>query len=83
MREMKPPSQLSDREIVKEARDIHEHFQQLVERFEQAPLPQRAEIRQEMAPLVSRERELRQEVLGRMSPEITRDRIPEPMGYSR
>lgn len=81
---VKPPAQLSDKELVTEAREIHAQFQQLAARFEQAPANQRAEIREEMAPLVNRERELRQEFTGRVSPELTRDRVPEQqMAFSR
>jgi hypothetical protein len=37
-----------------------------------------------MAPLVNRERELRQEFNGRPAPEITRDQMPQAeMSYSR
>jgi hypothetical protein len=83
-RELKPAAQLSDREIVTEAREIHANFRRLSERFEQAPAAQRAEIREEMAPLVDRERELRQEAAGRLKPELSQDRVPEQqMGYGR
>jgi hypothetical protein len=83
--ELKPAPQMSDKEIVTEARAIHASFQQLSERFEQAPTNQRAEIREEMAPLVNRERELRQEASGRLNPELAQDRVPEQqqLGYSR
>ncbi len=77
MRDLKPVAQLSKREIVSEARDLHAHFQQLSERYQQAPKIQRAEIRDEMQPIVNRERELRQEFTGRVNPEISRDRVPE------
>ena len=70
-------------EIVAEAREIHATFKQLSDRFEQAPVDQRAEIREEMEPLVHREQELRQEAAGRLKPEWSRDRVPEQLGYSR
>jgi hypothetical protein len=80
--EWKPATQLSTPEIVSEARDLHAHFQQLEERYQQAPASQKAEIREEMAPLVNRERELREEYTGRIAPEISRDRVPEQsIGY--
>jgi hypothetical protein len=83
-RELKPVAQLSDKEIVTEAREIHAHFKQLSERFEQATSGRRPEIREEMVPLVNRERELRQESAGRLKPEWSQDRVPEQqMGYSR
>lgn len=37
MRDLKPIAQLSNGEIVSEARDLHAHFQQLSERYQQAP----------------------------------------------
>ena len=83
VQDMKPAAQLSDTEIVKEARGLHAHFQRLVERFEQAPPPQRAEIREEMAPLVNRERELRQEFTGRLNPELTQDVPEQQISFSR
>ena len=75
--QVKPAAELSTQEIVKEARGLHEQFQQLTERYETAPPQQRAEIRQEMAPVVERERELREEFTGRLSPEVSRDRAPQ------
>ncbi len=80
--ELKPVAQLSTPEIVSEARDLHAHFQQLYECYEQAPPSQRAEIREEMKPVVNRERELREEYTGRLGPEISRDQVEYPsMGY--
>ena len=32
-----PAAQLSNQEIVREARELHAHFEQLAERYEQAP----------------------------------------------
>ena len=56
-------------------------FEQLKEKYEQAPANQRAEIREEMAPVVNRENELRQEYTERvgadMKPEIKLDRVPQ------
>ena len=80
--EVKPASQLSTPEIVAEARELHAHFNDLKERFEQAPATQRSEIREEMQPLVNRERELRQEYTGRLGPELTQDRVPD-LSYGR
>ena len=81
---VKPAAQLTNQEIVAEARALHTHFQALSERFEKAPPSQRTEIREEMAPVVDRERELRREFTGRVNPELTRDRVPErDMSFSR
>jgi hypothetical protein len=73
----KPAAQLSNKEIVAEARELHSQFHQLAEKFEQAPANQKAEIREQMTPLVTRENELRQEFTGRLNPEIKQDRLPE------
>ena len=82
--EPKPAAQLSTKEIVLEVRDLRAHFQQLYERYEQTPVGQRAGIREEMQPLVSRERELRQELGGRAPAELTLDRVPErQFGFGR
>ena len=80
---LQPASQLSNQEILRETCDLHAHFQQLSDRFEQAPPSQRAEIRQEMEPLVNREKELRQEYSGRQGPEISQDRVPEMVSFRR
>lgn len=77
VQDLKPVAQLSNREIIAEARDLHAHFRQLAERYAQAQVTQRAEIREEMQPLVNRERELREEFTGRVNPELSRDRVPE------
>lgn len=79
-REWKPASELSNKEIVSEARSLHAHFEQLQERYREAPANQRSEIREEMAPVVNRERELRQEAQGRLNPELSQDRVPDGMG---
>jgi len=82
--ERKPAAQLSDQQIVTESRELHAQFRELSERLEQAPPAQRAVIREEMAPLVTRENELRQEASGRLSQELKQDRVPEQqMGYCR
>ena len=82
-RELKP-AQLTNQDIVSETHSLHAHFRQLAERYEQAPASQRAEIREEMQPLVNRERELREEYAGRVNPELIQDRVPEQdMGFSR
>jgi hypothetical protein len=77
-REPKPAPEMTNKEIVLEARELHSQFHQLAQRFEQAPANQKAEIREEMTPLVNRENELRQEFTGRLNPEIKQDRVPEP-----
>lgn len=73
----RPAAQLSNKEIVSEARELHSRFHQLAEKFEQAPANQKAEIREQMTPLVNRENELRQEFTGRLNPELKQDRVPE------
>jgi hypothetical protein len=77
-------------EIVTEAREIHAHFTQLMERFEGTPSgPERSQLREEMKPLVIRENELREEYTGRMKAEmnpveLSQDRVPEQsIGYAR
>ena len=81
---LKPAAQLSTGELAAETRELREQYEQLKERYEQASPSERPAIRQEMTPIVDRERELRQEHAGRLKPELTRDRPPEPeMGYSR
>lgn len=75
-RDMKPVLELTNKEIVSEARQLHTHFQQLTEKYEQAPVSQKAEIRELMVPVVNREQELRQEYLGRSAPEIKQDQAP-------
>jgi hypothetical protein len=86
----KAPAEMTKPEIVTEARELHAHFQQLMDRFEQAPAgPQRMELREEMKPLVTRENELRDEYTGRVKAEMSvsqfgQDRIPEiSVGYGR
>jgi hypothetical protein len=64
---------------VGEVRELHAHFQDLNKQYEQQPA-RRAEIREEMQPVVNRERELRQEYSGRINPEISQDRVPEQRG---
>ena len=81
---LKPAAQLSTGELAAETRELHAHYEQLKERYEQASPSERPAIRQEMTPVVDRERELRQEHAGRLKPELTRDRLPEQdIGYSR
>jgi hypothetical protein len=81
---LKPVAQLTNQEIVAETRELHAQFRQLAERYEQAPGSQRAELREEMQPLVNREQELRQEYTGRVNPELSQDRVPEQqIGFSR
>jgi hypothetical protein len=81
---LRPAAQLTTEQIAVETRELHAHYEQLKERYEQAPPSQRAEIREEMTPVVNRERELRQEYTGRLKPELTQNRVPEQeIGYSR
>jgi hypothetical protein len=81
---LKSAAQLTTEQLATETRELHAHYEQLKERYEQAPPGQRAEIREEMTPVVQRERELRQEYTGRLKLEITQDRVPEQgIGYSR
>ena len=80
----KPAVQLTTKEIETETRELHAHFRQLYERYEQAPAGERAEIREQMQPLVNRERELRQELTGRPPAELSQDRVPQQQfGFSR
>ena len=81
---LKPASQLTNEQISAESRELHSRYERLMERYEQAPASQRAEIREEIKPVVNRERELRQEFTGRTNPELTQDRVPsQQIGYSR
>ncbi len=74
---LRPPFDLSNEEIVAEARDLHSCFKGLSEQYKTRPIAERLEIREQMEPLVNRERELRQEYTGRVSQEISKDRVPE------
>src|SRR5258708_2777455 len=65
----KPATQLSVQEIVTEARNTHRQFQNLSREYAGASEGRRAELREEMQPLVDRGRELRQEYSGRTQPE--------------
>jgi hypothetical protein len=65
--EPKPAAQLATKEIVLETHELHAQFRHLSERLTPAPAGEHAEIREQMQPLVSRERELRQ-VLGGRAP---------------
>ena len=81
---LKPASQLTNEQISAESRELHSRYERLMERYEQAPPSQRAGIREEIKPVVNRERELRQEFTGRTNPELTQDRVPsQQIGYSR
>ena len=81
---LKPAGQLSNQEIVAEARELHSHFQQLSEQYGQASVDQRPQLREEMEPLVDRERALREEYTGRATQELSIDRTPDlQIGYSR
>jgi len=80
----KAVNHLSNEEIVREAREIHSRFANLSEQYNGAPAGQRPEIREEMQPLVNRERELRQEHTGRATQELAVDRSPDlQIGYAR
>jgi len=89
LQDLKAPSQLTNPEIVTEARELHARFSGMMERWEEMPAGrQRDELREEMKPLVLRENELREEYTGRMkAAEISRDledRVPEQsIGYGR
>jgi hypothetical protein len=80
-RDLKPAPEMTNKEIVSEARELHAQFEQLKGKYEKAPVSQRTEIREEMAPVVNRENELRQEYTERvgadMKPEIKLDRVPQ------
>jgi hypothetical protein len=81
---LKPAHQLTSQEIVAEARELHSHFKQLSEQYNQASAVQRPQLREEMEPLVDRERALRQEYTGRATQELRIDRPPEQqLEYSR
>ena len=85
IQDLKSPSEMTKPEIVAEARDLHAHFTELMQRFEQTPAgPERSHLRDEMKPLVLRENELREEYTGRVKAEMTQDRVPEQsIGYGR
>ncbi|HEX4166651.1 MAG TPA: hypothetical protein VHZ55_14380 [Bryobacteraceae bacterium] len=74
---MKPVNQLTNQEIVAEARELHSHFKQLSDEYRDSPATQRAHLREEMEPLVDRERALRQEYTGRAAQQLSVDRVPE------
>ena len=76
-------SKMSMAEILTEVRDLHSQFQQLSGEYKQSAGPERAHIREEMKPLVEREGALRQEYTGRTSQELSRDKAPEQIGFSR
>jgi len=76
--------EMTSAEIAKEARQLHGRFQQLSARYEGASGEQRAQIREQMQPVVEREHELRKEFMGRLNPEVKQDRVPEQsIGYGR
>lgn len=83
---LKPAAQLTNEELRTEDRALHNRYEQLAQRYEQAPAQERAEIRQEMQPIVNREREIRNEFKDRLAPEVavTDDRVPQPqIAYAR
>jgi dsDNA-specific endonuclease/ATPase MutS2 len=79
----KPATQLSNGEIVTEVRELHVRFEQLSEEYKHSAGSERQHVREEMKPVVARENELRQEYLGRAAQELSRDRVPDPVAYSR
>jgi len=80
----KAAAEMTSAEIAKEARQLHGRFQQLSARYEGASGEQRAQIRDQMQPIVNREHELRKEFMGRLNPEVKQDRVPEQsIGYGR
>ena len=82
--QLKPVGQLSNEQIVLEARKLHGHFARLSEQYSQAPAEQRPQLREEMEPLVDRERALRQEYTGRTTQELVVDRAPDmQIAYGR
>ena len=77
----KPASEMANADIVKEIHESHTQFRDLTLRYETSGTPeQKKEIRQQMQPIVDRERELREEYSGRSNPELTRDRVPSTSG---
>jgi hypothetical protein len=83
-REYRPAAEMNGKELVLETRQIHEQFQALSEQYTTAAPAQREMIQAEMKPLVARETELRQVASGRLSPEISQDRVPEQaISYTR
>lgn len=79
----KATSRLTNQEIVAEVRELHSHFKELSEQYATAAPSQRNYIREEMAPIIDRERSLREEYAGRASQELTRDRVPAELSYGR
>jgi hypothetical protein len=74
---VKPANHLTNQEIVEEARELHSHFKQLSEEYRNSSATQRSHLREEMEPLVDRERALRQEYTGRATQQLSVDRAPE------
>lgn len=68
-----PAAQLSNQEIVAEARTTHQQFQSLSQEYAGASEGRRAELREEIQPLVDRARDLRQEYSARTQPELRQD----------
>ena len=89
VQDLKPPAEMTNQEIVNEARELHAEFSAKMARWEGMPAgPEKTELREEMKPLAIRENELRQEYTGRVKAEVTRevsqDQVPEmSVGYGR
>jgi hypothetical protein len=79
-RSFKSPADLTKPEILTEAREIHAYFTQLLDRFEQAAGPERAQLREEMKPLVTRENELREEYTERVQAEMSPSQLSQEVG---
>jgi hypothetical protein len=81
---LKPPSELQPDQVRAESKALHDRFETLKSEYKTASPEQKAELRQEMQPIVDRERELRNANAGSVKPEMTQDRVPaQDIGYSR
>jgi hypothetical protein len=79
-----PAAQLSDSELIAEARNIHQQFRNLSLEYVAASESRRVELREEVQPLVDRARELRLELSGRNQAELTRERVADQqVGFSQ
>ena len=81
---LKPASELQPDQVRAESKALHDRFETLKSEYKTASPEQKAELRQEMQPIVDRERELRNANAGSVKPEMTQDRVPaQDIGYSR
>lgn len=64
-RQLRPLAEMTQHDIVHEARVVHAHLVQLNERFEKLEGNEKAQMREDMKPLAKRENELRDEYLAR------------------